>query len=68
MPKMSLLIVTKKKKPQEISIYWLFVQQNVRHPKQEPLTQAVTAQQFRQSTISSLEVMRASLSTVLCCP
>lgn len=35
---MSLVMLTEKNKPQEIGIHWVFVQQNIKYPKKEPIS------------------------------
>ena len=42
MLKMSLFMV--KKKSLEISIHWVFVQQNIKYPKQEPISSLRSSQ------------------------
>lgn len=36
--KMSLVMLIEKNKPQEIGIHWVFVQQNIKYPKKEPVS------------------------------
>lgn len=66
MPKMSLLTVIKKKTSRDQLPMGVCSTSDTQSKSLSH--QAVSAQQLRQSIISFLEITRASLPTVLCCP